>query len=608
MIKNTKGFTMVELLAAIVILGILSIIALTSITKILDKTKEEYYKTTEKDLIIAAQSYVQDHRNHLPKKIGNKNKITLRTLKDNKYLTEVKDYNKKPCNLDESYVQIFQYSKNSYSYLSYLKCPNYESTKKVNTIKPEITIDFHKNSSKDDSALKLAEATITITGSGATSSEKNIKLLGYNYSVYKDGKEIINSGSKDANYQEKIIKKIKLEKYTPGKITIKVTATNTYGLTASKTKSTTYKDVEAPICGTITGASTTWTNQNRKITVQCSDGNGSGCTRKEFTKTFKSNIKVGTITIEDEAGNKNNCEVNAYVDKTKPTCSFTGENSSWRNNTVTIKANCADNLSGCSSASKEKVWEFITGTHKTETLSYLIKDEAGNETSCSKDANIYLDTEPPSSPSAGDIGPVSGSNPSGSIKTPATGSIDAGIGIKEYLYLIKNDSTVPANTDPSFKTGQTFTRGCGKSYYAFAIAIDKLGYRSTVKYLGTTSDGANSYTNWSACSASCGGGTQTRKNTCALITTGLKQSCNQQPCGPPPHQHAIAYTGTSLHNTSYCSVQDSHGCHKQARFGYCGICWNYGVIHRCYKGGDCDPGNWNYNCPISPLYPSVVPD
>lgn len=43
-------------------------------------------------------------------------------------------------------------------------------------------------------------------------------------------------------------------------------------------------------------------------------------------------------------------------------------------------------------------------------------------------------------------------------------------------------------------------------------------------------DGANFYSEWTTCSKSCGTGTQTRTNTCAIITEGLQQSCNTQDC------------------------------------------------------------------------------
>ena len=68
--KSNKGFSMIELLAAVTILGILSIIAIGSVQRILDKSEEEYYNEQENGMSMAAQSYYQNNRNRLPKSIG----------------------------------------------------------------------------------------------------------------------------------------------------------------------------------------------------------------------------------------------------------------------------------------------------------------------------------------------------------------------------------------------------------------------------------------------------------------------------------------------------------------------------------------------------------
>ena len=78
-------------------------------------------------------------------------------------------------------------------------------------------------------------------------------------------------------------------------------------------------DENDPICGEATGSSTRWTKDNRTISVRCSD-NGSGCTKDVFSKTFSRTTKESTITIVDNSGRTKMCEVNAYVDKTPPTC------------------------------------------------------------------------------------------------------------------------------------------------------------------------------------------------------------------------------------------------------------------------------------------------
>ena len=64
--KNNKGFSLVELLAAIVIMGILTGIGIVSVTYLINKTEKEYYKAQESEIIMAAKSYTQDNRSFLP--------------------------------------------------------------------------------------------------------------------------------------------------------------------------------------------------------------------------------------------------------------------------------------------------------------------------------------------------------------------------------------------------------------------------------------------------------------------------------------------------------------------------------------------------------------
>ena len=78
--KNKKGFTLIEILAAVTILGVLSIVAVVSVNRIIQKAKQNHYITAEDNLEMAGQSYVQQNRNALPKAIGQKKQIPLKTL------------------------------------------------------------------------------------------------------------------------------------------------------------------------------------------------------------------------------------------------------------------------------------------------------------------------------------------------------------------------------------------------------------------------------------------------------------------------------------------------------------------------------------------------
>ena len=57
--KNQKGFTMVELLAAVAILGLLSAIAIVSVGKILDNANKKHYETQLDNIIMATKSLSQ---------------------------------------------------------------------------------------------------------------------------------------------------------------------------------------------------------------------------------------------------------------------------------------------------------------------------------------------------------------------------------------------------------------------------------------------------------------------------------------------------------------------------------------------------------------------
>ena len=404
---------MVELLATIVILGIIMIIAVTSITRMLEKAKKEYYTATEKEVKSAGESYSQNIRKILPKKIGQKTKITLKELQDKNYIKEVNDYKKQACYKDKTYVQIFKYDEDKYAYFSYLDCPNYTSKQTIKNISPDIKIEFLK-SDKDKGDIKgdikTAGAKITINGSSAASGEKNVKILGYNYVVYRNNKEVISSGSINANYKETVTINLSLNKYTPGTIKVRVTANNMYGLSSSKTEIATYKDLEPPKCvikeADKETSAKTWINQNRKISVGCDDGDGVGCKRPQFTKTFKTDTKVGTITIEDEAGNKALCRVSVYIDKTKPTCSIKDEgdkgDNNWFISNVNLTLATSDNLSGV--VSKDLTTNNTVSyngktsddqtqdTRGTKWYGY-VKDKAGNINNCQK--VIKKDTKEP---------------------------------------------------------------------------------------------------------------------------------------------------------------------------------------------------------------------
>ena len=143
-----------------------------------------------------------------------------------------------------------------------------------------------------------------------------------------------------------------------------------------------YVDVDKPTCGSNDGT-TSWTINDRKVTVNCNDTGGSECSKSSFNDTWTTTTKTSSITISDVAGNTTSCGVNVYVDKTKPSCGTVTNASAWVNTDRTIDQNCSDTESGCEKATYSKKY-----TSNTDTDTITIKDKVGNTNTCTYDVHV----------------------------------------------------------------------------------------------------------------------------------------------------------------------------------------------------------------------------
>ena len=301
--KNKKGFTLVELLAVIVILGILALIIVPAISSYIVNTKDETYRSHETTMAEAAKSYTVEcikgnKQCTLPSK-GSSTEIYLNELIEQEYIDKIKNpTDNKDCDYTNSYV-IVKSVEDDYDYESCLYCGEY-----------------------------------------ATKSP--------------------NCAGKQASEKDKV----------------------------------------KPVCGEVTGGSTTWSKEPRTISVKCSDAD-SGCMRDSFSRTFTESATTGTITIRDKAKNTNECPVNVYIDRTEPTCELEvsggqQEVNGWLSGQVTVrfKANSRyDANSGIATYgigtsynnrdyNKKESITFNNETGTTRVFGY-VKDNVGNEGYCS---------------------------------------------------------------------------------------------------------------------------------------------------------------------------------------------------------------------------------
>lgn len=114
--KKKNGFTMVELLAVITIIGILSAVAVSSVTQYQEKAKKQDFEMLEKTLKTAADNYLIDHSGEIPA-LNNSKTLTANTLLNEGYIADLKDPDKNGsnCQLTTSKVTITRRKNNNIS-------------------------------------------------------------------------------------------------------------------------------------------------------------------------------------------------------------------------------------------------------------------------------------------------------------------------------------------------------------------------------------------------------------------------------------------------------------------------------------------------------------
>ncbi|MEC5187217.1 type II secretion system protein [Geobacillus thermodenitrificans] len=104
-IKNERGLTLIELLAVVVILGIISAIAVPSIGGLIDNSKKDAHVANAQQMINAAKIAVTADKSLIPDDSGPV-RIELKKLESNGYLEKVKDPDGGTYNKTDSYVMI----------------------------------------------------------------------------------------------------------------------------------------------------------------------------------------------------------------------------------------------------------------------------------------------------------------------------------------------------------------------------------------------------------------------------------------------------------------------------------------------------------------------
>lgn len=112
-----KGFTLVELLAVIVILGLIALIVYPSIGSVIHDSKEKAYNEQINVIIKAAKTYALDHAKDIPDN-GSEKAVTVATLVSEGYISndDVKDPRNSSKTLTGSVLIKYNGAYNQYEY------------------------------------------------------------------------------------------------------------------------------------------------------------------------------------------------------------------------------------------------------------------------------------------------------------------------------------------------------------------------------------------------------------------------------------------------------------------------------------------------------------
>lgn len=150
-----KGFTLIELMAVIIILSLFAILTFPNIVGQIKKTKNEKNNNVNTIVLSATKKYINDNPNEYDKEEGNNYCIAIKDLVDNDYLKEdivnTEDNNLLDFVVNVSYEEEFKYEIAS-------KCSNYTELKYIESTGTQyIDTDFYPN--QDTSIEFVAETT-----------------------------------------------------------------------------------------------------------------------------------------------------------------------------------------------------------------------------------------------------------------------------------------------------------------------------------------------------------------------------------------------------------------------------------------------------------------
>ncbi|MFA5408290.1 MAG: prepilin-type N-terminal cleavage/methylation domain-containing protein, partial [Bacilli bacterium] len=138
--SKKDGFTLVELLAVIVILGVVLVITIPPITNYIDSAKLQTYINHEETVVKSTKNYLLANDSLLPVEIGDTAEIELSALQEAGYIDKIisPEDKKTECS---GYILVTKISDKDYDYVAYLDYSNTISNSSEDALALHYTFD-----------------------------------------------------------------------------------------------------------------------------------------------------------------------------------------------------------------------------------------------------------------------------------------------------------------------------------------------------------------------------------------------------------------------------------------------------------------------------------
>ena len=401
---SARGFTLLELLAIVAILGVLLLILVPSTFNILRTAKNNSYNTMVDTIENSAKLYVEKNWKDVEPIIlaTGVYEMTLEQLSDLGLLKEnLVNPKTNEIVLPSKKVKVMYDDDGALFYCYEDKdCPN-----------------SHYDPIAPPGPPPLVETDPVITILGSNPAQINVG------SVYNDAGATAWDDN-DGNITNNINIVNLVNRNQVGTYTVTYTVQNSIYRTDTKTRTVYVVDSNAPTVVFGTNGNTTYA-KSRSTTVTVSDTDGVDAsslkylwntsttqpTEGTFSTTFVNTQTISSpagvsggyylwILAKDNSGNMTIVRTNVFnLDNAAPTCTTSGGSSSWTNGNRTITGTCSD--TGGSGCTGNASTTYSSNTNTTTASPGTVYDNAGNSTACPANQTVKIDKTAPTCTSSG---------------------------------------------------------------------------------------------------------------------------------------------------------------------------------------------------------------